>query len=112
MSLHDAFQLIAKQVNETCKTNLNADTATALLGQIENSIVSGTYNREPARDVIEELLLQQRLLLYYSVDYVPGLNVYYLATWIVRETITGADGNQVRRPVINKKFVDTVEHPF
>lgn len=112
MSLRDALQLVAKQVNDTCKTNLNAEYAAQMLGQLGAGNASGTYSKESARDVIEDLLLQQRGLLYYFVEYVPGLNMFYLQTFLVRETITGTDGNQIRSPVLNEKVVGAAEHPF
>jgi hypothetical protein len=112
MSLREAIQLVAKQVNSTCKANLSAEYAAQMLGQLGARDVSGTYDREPARDVIEELLLQEQGLVYYSVDYAPGINQFYLDTGLVYETITGVDGNLVPNPVLNKRVAGAGEHPF
>ena len=112
MSLHDALQLVAKQVSDTCKTDLNAEYAGEALGPLANGNVAGTYDQQLARDVVEALLLQERGFLCYSVEYVPVLNQFYLETWLVRRKITGVDGNQILDPVLNERAVGAEQHPF
>lgn len=112
MSLHDAVQLVAKQVSDACKTYLNVEYAGEALGPLAEGNVAGNYDREPARDVVEALLLQERGLLCYSVEYVPVLNQFYLETWLVRRKITGVDGNQILDPVLNESVVGADQHFF
>jgi hypothetical protein len=112
MSLYEALQRVGKEVSATCNANLDAQYAAEMVGHFADFNVSGSYTDEPARDIVESLLLQEPGMLYYSVDFVPVVNKYYLETWPVFKTITEIDGRKVPKPVYNKKVVPPGEHPF
>jgi hypothetical protein len=105
MTLYDALQLVAKRFNDACKNDLNApldaEFAAEMLGPLAQEHVFGDYQGVAARDVIEDLLRQEPGLLYYSVEYVPGFNQFYLETWLTYRKVVGVDGNEVLDPVLN-----------
>ena len=108
-SLHDALQLVADKVNDTCKNNLRAKLDGIFAGEWpmwpDEDDLYGTYRDQTARDVILDLIDQEEYLLVYSVEYAPGLNVYYLETYPASKKTVGVDGNQISEPIRNPKFI-------
>jgi hypothetical protein len=105
-SLHDAFGLVADQVNKSCQNNLHAKLSAKFAdtdpGTRSAGNVFGNFRQEAARDVIESLLRQEAEVITYVVEYKPGINMFYLETWFARRKIVGVDGNEISAPVLNQ----------
>jgi hypothetical protein len=109
-NLHHALQLVAGEVNKTCANELHAKLTADYTAEDSKSLGTenafGNFQTEPARNVIESLLGQDDRLLYYSVQYVAGINEYYLQTWTARKSVTGVDGKRFFDPISNSRVND------
>jgi hypothetical protein len=109
-SLHDALGLVADQVNKTCSNNLHAELSAKFAAQESGprtgGNVFGNFRQEATRDIVESLLSQELGLMSYSVNYMPGINKFYLVTWLAHRKIVGADGNEILDPVLKSQVGD------
>lgn len=106
-SLHDALGLVADQVNKTCLNDLHARLSAKFAaldsGPRTAGDVFGDFQQEAARDVVENLLWQEAGLMNYFVEYKPGINQFYLETWLAHRKIVGVDGNEIFEPILNSR---------
>jgi hypothetical protein len=106
-NLHDALGLVAEQANKTCSNNLHAELSAKFAAQEPGprtgGNVFGNFRQEAARDVVDNLLGQEVGLMNYSVHYAPGINKFYLVTWLAHRKIVGADGNEILDPILNSR---------
>jgi hypothetical protein len=115
--LHDALELVAEQVNKSCTNDLHAQL-TAMFASDElpfgglardmsvTGTIFGNFRNEAARDVIEDLLRQEWDTLYYSANYAPGINAYYLVIWHATRKAVGVEGNEIDEPIRNERIAN------
>jgi hypothetical protein len=103
MGVRDALQRVVLQIKNTCHTSLDGEYAGEGPNISPAEPVSGNFDNESARDVLADLLSQGRYLMWYSVEYVPVSNKFYLETWLGLKTIVGINGNRVRDRIQNPK---------
>jgi hypothetical protein len=104
MSLHDALEAVVAELKGTCKSNRNIEYAAGGEGDLQKMSVSGTYNQEAARNVVEDLISQEPGLFYYMVEYKPVVNQFYLEIQLTLRTIRNGDGSQHVEPALNQRI--------
>lgn len=109
--LHDALEIVAASLNNTCRgSNLNVDYAALLGEQLTSGKVSGTYDVMSAREIIVSLLSQEPGLMFYTVDYIPGIRQFNLYTWLTFKRKTIVVGDERLEPVLNSAVMGTRDH--
>ncbi len=105
--LHDALELVVDQVNKACPSQLHATLSAKFAaddpGPLTSGDVSGRFGHEAARGVVEGFGWQEAGLMNYFVEYKPGINKFYLETWLAHGRIVGVDGNEILNPVLNSR---------
>jgi hypothetical protein len=71
MRLHDALGKLARAIAAKCSASITAEWGDTFPGASQDSPVSGSFAGMPARQVLQNLLSQERRTLFYVVSYVP-----------------------------------------